>query len=143
MNECRYLRTSIAYVTGIKIVIYMACTRCQGADSCNAFFLPLNDLMSILNGKWKIRIILCLASEPKRFNEIKKYHNISPRILSKELKELEANEIISRAELGDSLKSVQYSLAELGKELIPIIIQLQKWGEIHRSRIIGKRRINA
>ncbi len=105
---------------------------------CNAFFLPLNDLMSVLNGKWKMRIILCLASEPKRFNEIKKCHNISPRILSKELKELKMNEIITRTEVNDNLKTVIYTLTEMGNELIPIIMQLQKWGTNHRQKVLVK-----
>ena len=114
----------------------MACTKCSGMEACHAFFLPLTDLMYVLNGKWKMRLILCLASEPKRFNEIKKCHKISPRILSKELKELETNGIITRTEVNDSLKTVIYTLTEMGNELIPIIMQLQKWGIIHRQRAI-------
>jgi len=105
---------------------------------CNTFFLPLNDLLTVLNGKWKIRLILCLSFEPKRFNEIKRCHGISPRILSKELKELEINGIINRNEVNDSLKTVIYSLTEMGTELIPIIIQLQKWGDAHRQKILAQ-----
>ncbi len=86
-----------------------------------------------------MRIILCLASEPKHFNEIKKCHEISPRILSKELKELEINDIVKRTEVGDNLKSVIYSLTEQGEELIPIIMQLQKWGMMHRQNILNNR----
>jgi DNA-binding HxlR family transcriptional regulator len=105
--------------------------------ACNAFFLPLNDLLNVLNGKWKMRIVLCLASEPKRFNEIKKCHEISPRILSKELKELEMNEVITRTEVNDNLKTVIYALTEHGNELIPIIMQLQKWGTEHRQKVLA------
>jgi DNA-binding HxlR family transcriptional regulator len=92
--------------------------------------------MSVLNGKWKMRLILCLASEPKHFNEIWKCHGISPRILSKELKELELNSILIRTELNDNLKSVVYSLTEQGVELVPIILQLQKWGTRYRKSIL-------
>ncbi len=115
----------------------MACTNCTGMGDCNEFFLPLNDLMSVLNGKWKMRLILCLFSEPKHFNEIKKCHGISPRILSKELKELEMNGVINREVINDNLKSVIYSLNEAGKELVTIIVQLQKWGEAHRKKVLN------
>jgi DNA-binding HxlR family transcriptional regulator len=114
----------------------MACTKCSGHGDCNSFFVPLNDLMSVLNGKWKMRLILCLANEPKHFNEIRKCHGISPRILSKELKELELNSILHRTEVNDNLKSVVYSLTEQGTELVPIILQLQKWGTRHRESIL-------
>ena len=114
----------------------MACTKCSGMNDCNAFFLPLNDLLTVLNGKWKMRLILCLASEPKRFNEMKNCHGISPRILSKELKELEMNGIIIKTEVKDSLNTVIYTLTEIGLELIPIIMQLQKWGDAHRHKVL-------
>jgi DNA-binding HxlR family transcriptional regulator len=77
-----------------------------------------------------------LANEPKHFNEIWKCQGVSPRILSKELKELELNGILIRAELNDNLKSVVYSLTEQGKEIVPIILQLQKWGTRHRESIL-------
>jgi DNA-binding HxlR family transcriptional regulator len=114
----------------------MACTKCSGQGDCSSFFVPLNDLMSVLNGKWKMRLILCLASEQKHFNEIWKCHGVSPRILSKELKELELNMILTRTELNDNLKSVVYSLTKQGAELVPIILQLQKWGTRHRESIL-------
>lgn len=115
----------------------MACTKCSGKGDCNNFFVPLNDLMSVLHGKWKMRLILCMANEPKHFNEIWRCHEISPSILSKELKELELNGIVLRTEINDSLKSVIYSLNEAGKELVPIIIQLQKWGTQYRKNILS------
>ncbi|MCU4164213.1 winged helix-turn-helix transcriptional regulator [Carboxylicivirga caseinilyticus] len=114
----------------------MACVKCSGLGDCNGFFVPLNDLMCVLNGKWKMRLILCLASEPKRFNEMKKCHGISPRILSKELKELEINGVVNRKELNDNLKSVEYSLTTPGNELVKIILQLQKWGASHRKNVL-------
>lgn len=128
----------------------MACTNCDGFGGCNAFFLPLNDLMGVLNGKWTIRILLCLASEPKRFNEMRRCHGISPRMLYHELKELELNGIIHRTELPgagtDELTGVGsgsanvfvYALSEMGAELIPIIIQLQKWGTDHRQKVLQR-----
>jgi DNA-binding HxlR family transcriptional regulator len=115
----------------------MACIKHSEKGDCSSFFLPLNDLMSVLSGKWKMRLILCLASEPKHFNEIWKCHGISPRILSKELKELELNSILTRTEINDNLKSVVYSLTAQGAELVPIILQLQKWGTQHRESILG------
>ncbi len=114
----------------------MSCTKCSGNDGCGDFFLPLNDLMGVLSGKWKMRLILCMYSEPKRFNEMKKCHGISPRILSKELKELEMSGVLCREELNDSLKSVEYSLTNAGRDLVAIIMQLQKWGQAHRNNVL-------
>ncbi|HAQ19888.1 MAG TPA: transcriptional regulator [Prolixibacteraceae bacterium] len=85
-------------------------------------------MLNVLNGKWKMRIVLCLASEPKRFNEIKKCHEISPRILSKKLKELKMNEVITRTEVNDNLKTVIYALTEHGNELIPHYYATSKMG---------------
>jgi len=116
----------------------MACTKCSGKGECDLFFLPLDDLLRVLNGKWKMRLILCLNSEPKRFNEIKNCHKISPRILSKELKELELNGIINRTEVDDNLKFVSYALTDIGIELIPIIVQFQKWGMDYRKKILTR-----
>lgn len=116
----------------------MACAKCSGKGDCDSFFLPLNDLLRVLNGKWKMRLILCIASETKRFNEIKNCHEISPRILSKELKELEMYGIISRTEVNDNLRSVNYALTDIGTELVPIIIQFQKWGTDYRQKALVK-----
>jgi DNA-binding HxlR family transcriptional regulator len=74
--------------------------------------------------------------ESKRFNEMKRCHDISPRILSKELKELEMYGIISRTEVNDSLKTVNYALTDIGTELIPIIVQFQKWGSDYRQKFL-------
>lgn len=115
----------------------MACTKCSGQGECDSFFLPLDDLLRVLNGKWKMRLILCITNESKRFNEMKKCHNISPRILSKELKELEMYGIISRTEINDNLKTVDYALTDIGLELVPIIMQFQKWGAEYRQKVLG------
>ena len=115
----------------------MDCTKCSGKGDCNSFLLPLDDLIGVLNGKWKMRLILCLSAETKRFNEIKRCHEISPRILSKELKELEMYGIISRTEVNNNLKSVDYALTDIGLELIPIIVQLQKWGTDYRKKVLS------
>lgn len=116
----------------------MACTKCSGRGECDSFFLPLDDLLRVLNGKWKMRLILCIASETKRFNEMKNCHKISARILSKELKELELNGIIIRTEVNDNLKTVNYSLTEIGLELVPVIMQFQKWGSEYREKALIK-----
>lgn len=116
----------------------MACTKCSGKGDCNSFFLPLNDLLRVLSGKWKMRLTLCIASETKRFNEIKRCHEISPRILSKELKELEMYGIVSRTEIDDNLRSVNYALTDIGIELVPIIVQFQKWGDDYRQKMLVK-----
>ena len=64
-----------------------------------------------------------------RYNELYRIiPNISRRMLSEHLKELEINAIIARVQYDDKLQRVEYSLSEKGKSLLPILDQLQNWG---------------
>jgi DNA-binding HxlR family transcriptional regulator len=112
----------------------MSCAKnYSGKKSCQEFLLPLNDLMGVLNGKWKISLLICISTGPKRFNELKICHQISPRVLSKELKDLILHNVVSRKENDDNLGSVDYQLTEQGEALIPIIKQLHTWAVKYRG----------
>jgi DNA-binding HxlR family transcriptional regulator len=83
-----------------------------------------------------------LAEGPLRFKELQReIEGITARMLSKELKELEVNELISRQVYATAPVTVEYSLTEYGKSLKPVVLALYTWGERHRQRIIkGKRK---
>lgn len=100
----------------------------------------VQDSMDVLNGKWKISIISSICCYGKRrFSDIlEDVNGISNRMLSKELKELEINQLIKRTVLDTRPITVQYELTEHGSTLQTIISNLTDWGIAHRKKIIGK-----
>lgn len=100
----------------------------------------VQDSMDVLNGKWKISIISSICCYGKRrFSDIlDDVVGISNRMLSKELKELELNQLIKRTVLDTQPVTVQYELTEHGNTLQTIITNLSEWGIVHRKKIVGK-----
>lgn len=79
--------------------------------------------------KWKPCILCYLKERPMRYNELYRIiPNISRKILSEHLDELEKDELIIRTQYDDKLQKVEYSLSEKGKSLFPLLEQLQNWG---------------
>lgn len=100
----------------------------------------VQDSMDVLNGKWKIAIISSICCYGKRrFSDIlNDVEGLSNRMLSKELKELEINQLVKRTVLDTQPITVQYELTDHGDTLQTIITNLQDWGIVHRQRIAGK-----
>jgi len=100
----------------------------------------VQDSMDVLNGKWKISIISSICCYKKRrFSDIlNDVEGISNRMLSKELKELEINQLVKRTVLDTQPITVQYELTEHGNTLQTIISNLTDWGIVHRKKIVGK-----
>jgi DNA-binding HxlR family transcriptional regulator len=100
----------------------------------------VQDAMDVLHGKWKISIISSICCYGKRrFSDIlNDVEGISNRMLSKELRELEINELIKRTVLDTQPIAVQYELTEHGNTLHAIINNLSDWGIAHRKKIVGK-----
>jgi DNA-binding HxlR family transcriptional regulator len=100
----------------------------------------VQDSMDALNGKWKIPIISSICCYGKRrFSDIlNDVEGLSNRMLSKELKELEINQLIKRTVLNTQPITVQYELTEHGDTLQTIISNLTDWGNVHRKKIVGK-----
>jgi DNA-binding HxlR family transcriptional regulator len=102
--------------------------------------MAVHDAMDVLSGKWKISIIssICYYNE-RRFSDIlNDVNGISNKMLSKELKELEANKLVKRTVLDTQPVTVQYNLTEYGRTLQTIIDNLAAWGMEHRKVITGK-----
>jgi len=101
----------------------------------------VQDSMDVLNGKWKIAIISSICCYGKRrFSDIlNDVEGLSNRMLSKELKELEINQLVKRTVLDTQPISVQYELTEHGNTLQAIINNLSDWGIVHRNKITGKK----
>jgi len=101
--------------------------------------LSVRDALDILGGKWKIPILLSLSEGKKRFKEIQRdLPGITAKILSKELKELEMNQIITRTVSEDSSYGVEYAVTLYCKSLKKIIDGLKEWGDHHRALIFNR-----
>jgi DNA-binding HxlR family transcriptional regulator len=107
-------------------------------SECTKHLLPVKDALDILSGKWKLQIIISLTFGKKRFKQIQReIPGLTPKMLSKELKDLEVNELASRHVYDTSPVSVEYELTTYGKTLKPLIGELHKWGAKHRKRVIA------
>ncbi|SEW45494.1 transcriptional regulator, HxlR family [Chryseobacterium wanjuense] len=108
---------------------------------CYNKILNMADTLDVLAGKWKIPIIVCLSFKPKRFSEIsKELKTITDRTLSKELKYLEENLLISRNIIDEYPLSIEYEITEHGLSLTRILMVLREWGELHREKILEHHR---
>jgi len=103
------------------------------------YVLAVNDTLNVLHGKWKLPIISSLLFGKKRFKEIERQiSKITPRMLSKELKELEVNGIVTRTVYNTIPVMVEYELTKSGSSLDDVMDAMIKWGLQHRKRVIGK-----
>jgi DNA-binding HxlR family transcriptional regulator len=107
----------------------------------NKDMLALYDAMDILNGKWKIAILCSLNDSKKRFKELQRHvGKITGKMLSKELKELEMNELVTRTVLDTKPVTVEYELTSYGESLEHVILELVSWGSKHRKRILRRQK---
>ena len=108
-------------------------------ETCTKALIPVRDALDILSGKWKLPIIIALSFGNKRFSELaKQVHGITDRMLSKELRELEMNELVRRTVYDTVPVVVEYSMTAYGETLEKLIEELQVWGTQHRKRILKK-----
>jgi DNA-binding HxlR family transcriptional regulator len=109
------------------------------AQGCQNMLLPVRDALEILSGKWKLPILIALSFGNKRFSQMaKEIPNITDKMLSKELRDLEANQLIKRTVYDAVPVVVEYSMTEYGNSLDKVITELRNWGIQHRKRIIKK-----
>lgn len=97
----------------------------------------VQDVLDIIGGRWRGAILASLCDREKRFNELKRdLGNITPRTLTKELKYLEMNKLVSR-KAEESSGIVLYSLTEHGESLNPLIGHIVTWGQKHRKVVLS------
>lgn len=107
--------------------------------TCIRFLIPVRDALDVLSGKWKLQIIVSLILGTKRFSEIlKEVEGITAKMLSKELKDLEMNDLVKRKVYDTMPVTVEYSLTDYGKSLESLLNELNSWGVKHREHILNK-----
>ncbi|MBB5622890.1 DNA-binding HxlR family transcriptional regulator [Pedobacter cryoconitis] len=105
-------------------------------EECAGSLKNVLDALYVLNGKWKVALILCLVQSSKRFNEIQhEITGISSKVLAKELKDLELNDFIKRNVYPTTPVSIIYEATEYSQTLKNVIGELSAWGEQHREKI--------
>ncbi|MCG8329925.1 MAG: helix-turn-helix transcriptional regulator [Chitinophagales bacterium] len=109
-------------------------------EECLGKLLPVRDALDVFQGKWKIQIISVLIYYEKcSFKLLKEsVKGITPKMLSKELKDLEVNLLLDREVTPSSPVKITYSITEYGKTCTPVILALYQWGQKHRDTIMGK-----
>jgi DNA-binding HxlR family transcriptional regulator len=95
---------------------------------------PVDYAFQRIGGKYKGRILWCLKESVLRYGELKRnIEGITPKMLTQTLKELEADNLISRKVYLEVPPKVEYKLTTTGQELIPFINQMSIWGEKQMS----------
>lgn len=90
---------------------------------------PVEATLSVIGGKWKGMILYHLIGEPVRFNELqRRVPKATPRMLTRQLRELEADGVVHREIYPQVPPKVEYSLTEFGSTLVPLIGLMRQWG---------------
>jgi DNA-binding HxlR family transcriptional regulator len=108
-------------------------------------FCPLIAFSQAAGGKYKMRILWELKEGSRRYGELRRSAivaargtAVTPRVLSRELKELQTRGLIHRKQYPVVPPKVEYSLTTLGKSLIPVVKQIVKWGLTDGQELASK-----
>ena len=90
---------------------------------------PVEATLDLIGGKYKALILWHLAESTLRFSELKKViKGATPKMLTQQLRELEAQKLIHQEVYPIIPPKVEYSLTELGHSLLPILVAMRDWG---------------
>jgi DNA-binding HxlR family transcriptional regulator len=105
---------------------------------CMQALKPVRDTLDVINGKWKLQIIISLNAGNKRFTEIERsIPKLTSKVLAKELKELEQNGLVERIVKDTYPVSIEYYPPAHTKTWQRVLESLKDWGENHRKHIFG------
>ena len=96
---------------------------------------PVAATLELIGGKYKALILWHLAERKLRFSELRKeIQSATPKMLTQQLRELEAHNLIHREVFAVVPPRVEYSLTELGRSLMPILVSMRDWGSAYLRR---------
>ncbi|HHT7237253.1 MULTISPECIES: winged helix-turn-helix transcriptional regulator [Bacillus] len=96
---------------------------------------PIATTLEVIGGKWKVHILCVLTDGKMRTNEIKReIPNITQKVLTQQLRQLEADGIIHRTVYQEVPPKVEYTISEHGKSLMQIMDELFEWGKDHQIK---------
>ena len=100
---------------------------------------PVTPLLLMLQGRWKLQLMyeMCIC-DTVRFGQLKKkLPGITNTMLTKSLRELEEDGLISREQFNEIPPHVEYSLTEMGCGLLPVFYAIMNWGFLHEKELYG------
>lgn len=90
---------------------------------------PVEVAVAVLGGSWKLTIVKNLLERPHRFGELRRAVGaVTPRVLTRQLRDLEADGLVSRTVFAEVPPRVEYALTDLGETLRPAVRWLDEWG---------------
>ena len=99
---------------------------------------PVETTLTLIGDKWKVLILRDLMPGTKRFGELKKsIDTVSQKVLTAQLRDMEANGLVHREVYAEVPPRVEYSLTELGQSLKPILAAMWNWGEDYKNSVTG------
>jgi DNA-binding HxlR family transcriptional regulator len=105
-------------------------------DHCRAQMQAVQSTLDVLGGKWKIKILTMLYFGETHFMELqRRVTGIGSKMLSQELRDLEANGLVKRTVMDTRPITVEYELTPYGATLKDIIEDMEKWGRKHRLKV--------
>lgn len=101
---------------------------------------PIEHTVNLIGHKWKVLILRNLHNNgPQRFSQFSKgIKGITQKMLTQQLRQLEADGVINRKVYPEVPPKVEYSLTELGESLRPVLEEMNKWGKDHMEKSIKK-----
>ena len=100
---------------------------------------PVETTLSLIGDKWKVLILRDLMPGTKRFGELKKsIGKVSQKVLTAQLRDMEASGLVNRRVYAEVPPKVEYSLTDLGKSLKPIIDAMWDWGMDYKQNMAAK-----
>jgi DNA-binding HxlR family transcriptional regulator len=113
----------------------------QTKAECPKFDCPIMSAISMISDKWKVLIIYKLCGGTMRFNQLmRSLQGVSQRVLTHQLRQLEADGLVARKIYPEVPPRVEYSLTHLGKTLLPVLGQLEAWAQEHCEELLTARR---
>ncbi|MEM9478759.1 MAG: helix-turn-helix domain-containing protein [Verrucomicrobiota bacterium] len=101
---------------------------------------PVEATLELIGGKWKGMVLFYLLGGKMRFSELMRAIGcVTQRMLTKQLRELEASGLITRIVYAEVPPRVEYELTKEGETLKPILNALKKWGDTHALRLLEER----
>ena len=99
------------------------------AESC-----PVTYCLSVIGGKWKPVILFCISNGVDRFGAMQRaVPGITKQMLTKQLRELEADGVLKRTVYAEVPPRVDYALTKKGTSLLPVVKQMEEWGTAHKA----------
>ena len=93
---------------------------------------PVTRCLSVIGGKWKPVVLFCISNGVDRFGMMQRaVPGITKQMLTKQLRELESDGLVSRTVFAEVPPRVDYALTEKGKSILPVIAAMRQWGEAH------------